>query len=464
MSLAERVETEFAPDGVVADPRGVSLFRLTRRVVAGDRFAAWQARVVDETLRNQGAPEEVLLYGIEFPAGLAPERLSTVLSASGLEHPRLLLSHSVALPSALAARLRPTPGAPPVNTLPLCDQAECALVVKEAFDGTPLSTVFAEAIPPPTPAQAVALVEDLAEALSAFHANGRAHGAIAAETVLLDPRSWRGRLLDAGELRLTFEAGKPAGAASIWCAPEAFTGEADARGDQFALGALLHAMWTGRPAFSAPPHASQPDHAARRRRTEVDTALALVPGSAITALPTPMQGVFARALAIEPGQRFPSLEAFVAAARSAARSAGTASHADITQKMRVPVAASPPAPMQDPTPEVSPEAITEPPPTRPITQIIQAPKYRPEEYPEHPDVESRIRKAVVPLDDEEQRTFHAAFAEGRWAFNRLSAVLLVLWLVTLGWGLYAAGHLDPLLETEARPAASSQAGALEERP
>src|SRR5690348_8830368 len=80
---------------------------------------------------------------------------------------------------------------------------------------------------------------DLATALNQLHRQGRVHGAVSPETVVVTPSGTE--LLDA-----------PAGnrAVTPYTAPEQLREISDARSDIFAFGAVVYEMATGRRAFA----------------------------------------------------------------------------------------------------------------------------------------------------------------------------------------------------------------------
>ncbi len=102
---------------------------------------------------------------------------------------------------------------------------------------------------PLNPEDTADLAVQIAAALAAAHARGLSHRRLDPGSILLAEGGWV-KVLDLGLADLAGPA-DPAGSAaggSLWRAPEQRRGEpGDARADVWAVGALLHAMLTGRP-------------------------------------------------------------------------------------------------------------------------------------------------------------------------------------------------------------------------
>jgi serine/threonine-protein kinase len=149
----------------------------------------------------------------------------------------------------------------------------------------------------------------LAEALAALHAGGYAHGALAPERVVLEPRG-DARVTGAGVALLLPTPGIDAVAdralgPSAWLAPERLGGGGPTpAADVWSAGALLVALHTGRPPFGFGGGAAEE---IRSR------ALAGVADGALDGVPADLVDVVRRCLAPEPGDRYASAVELAAA-------------------------------------------------------------------------------------------------------------------------------------------------------
>ncbi len=191
-------------------------------------------------------------------------------------------------------------------------------LVMELLEGESLARRITDAGALP-PAAAVAIVDQIAQALSAAHARGIVHRDLKPENIVLlsgegvhdfvkvldfgiSQASWRPRLTDGAQV-----AGTPQ-----YMAPEQACGQReaiDARTDQFSLAAIAYTLLTGREPFQAEDPIAvlyQVVHA------DPPPPSALVPrlGAAVDA-------VILRGLAKRSDDRFTNIMAFVAALRQA---------------------------------------------------------------------------------------------------------------------------------------------------
>jgi hypothetical protein len=173
-------------------------------------------------------------------------------------------------------------------------------LVTEWIDGTTLAEHHARA--GLTPAEGVAVVSRIAEALGAAHARGLVHRDIKPDNVVLaDGDLERPKLIDfglvrrSGDHRLT-ETGVVVGTPG-YMAPEQARGEReiDARSDVFALGCVLYECITGEPAFAG------------RNAAAVMARIVLCDPPALhdawPSVPPALDGVVARMLARRPEAR-----------------------------------------------------------------------------------------------------------------------------------------------------------------
>jgi serine/threonine-protein kinase len=176
-------------------------------------------------------------------------------------------------------------------------------------------------------ARAVAIVEQVSDALDAAHARSLVHRDVTPGNILLDPRVTPdgpdyAYLADFGlsrhpGLRDEYErVGKP-----DYMAPEQIRGESiDGRADLYSLGCILYECLVGEPPFRSASeitviggHLSQPPPSATARRTGIPPAI---------------DTVIARALAKEPAERYDTCGELAAAAKAAHASASRASSVD----------------------------------------------------------------------------------------------------------------------------------------
>ncbi len=167
------------------------------------------------------------------------------------------------------------------------------------------------------PGRAVALLEQVAEALDAAHERGLVHRDVKPSNVLIASAAGKEHcyLADFG---LTKRTGSLSGVSAPgdvvgtleYVAPEQITGdEVEARADLYSLGCVLYESLTGQSPFP--------------RATDVALLWAHVheeptpPSQARPELPRALDTVFARALAKDPSRRYASAGELVAAARSA---------------------------------------------------------------------------------------------------------------------------------------------------
>jgi Protein kinase domain len=163
------------------------------------------------------------------------------------------------------------------------------------------------------PARALAVCGAVASALDAAHAKGLVHRDVKPSNVLLDA-SGHVYLADFGLTRRLDEQGGAAGdgrsvGTPAYVAPEQIEGgQVDGRADVYSLGCLLYECLTGQTPFAgsrlevAWAHLEQDPPSASARRPD---------------LPEAIDAVIGKAMAKEPGDRYPSCAAAIAAAEEA---------------------------------------------------------------------------------------------------------------------------------------------------
>jgi hypothetical protein len=161
--------------------------------------------------------------------------------------------------------------------------------------------------------QAASIAAQVGAGLDAAHANGLVHRDVKPANVLLTGEhaylsDFGLSRLEASDTRLT-DSGQWIGSVD-YCSPEQLRGaRTEARADVYALGCVLHAMLTGEPPYP--------------RGTVTATLLAHlnepIPQPSTAGVPRAFDRVMARALAKEPGDRYPSAGDLGRAALAAAR-------------------------------------------------------------------------------------------------------------------------------------------------
>jgi len=178
-------------------------------------------------------------------------------------------------------------------------------IVRELLSGPSLGKVLHDR-GPFDPPSALAVVRRMASAIEATHAVGLVHGDVAPDKLLYTPGP-QGRILKLSGLTGLLDTNDPMTrhlrleriGATPTMAPEVLAGVPfDGRVDQYGLAATLYELLTGAPPFDGPDLTSRVLHEPPPRCPSVPDAVA---------------AALQRALAKSPVDRFPSLQAFVAA-------------------------------------------------------------------------------------------------------------------------------------------------------
>lgn len=184
-----------------------------------------------------------------------------------------------------------------------------ACLVLQLVEGRPLSELA-----PSLPLEArVELVRQAALGLDAAHRQGLVHRDVKPGNVLVEegpgaPAAWLGDFgIARGEEGGLTRTGSPAGTLEFM-APEQLLGQApaDFRADVYGLGATLYAVLAGHPPFRGPSAAGQAGGAESLLRRILDEE----PAPLGEAAPRELALVAAKAMAKEPGDRYPSALAF----------------------------------------------------------------------------------------------------------------------------------------------------------
>jgi YVTN family beta-propeller protein len=156
------------------------------------------------------------------------------------------------------------------------------------------------------PTRALAIVTNVATALDAAHERGLVHRDVKPSNVLLDERE-HPYLADFGLTRRLDDSASPTVGLSVgtpaYVAPEQIRGDrVDGRADQYALACVFYECLAGEPPF--------------RRASEVAMLFAHLEDEPLP-LASPLDPVFAKALAKDPSERYATCEDFGRAARDA---------------------------------------------------------------------------------------------------------------------------------------------------
>jgi hypothetical protein len=215
-------------------------------------------------------------------------------------------------------------------------EGDPAAAVLEYVPGRTLAeSVAADGWMPPE--RAARLVEDVAAALDAAHAQGIVHRDVKPENILL-PRRGPARLTDFGVAHIDDEApltvmGDVLGTVE-YASPEQVHGNEtpDARSDVYSLAAVAYFALTGTPPFRAADNSTQAQLSVMHRQVFADPPPLRFHRED---LPPAVERVVLRGLAKAPPARYPSAGQFAASLRLAAEAAsGTAEHKALVASSR----------------------------------------------------------------------------------------------------------------------------------
>ena len=187
----------------------------------------------------------------------------------------------------------------------------------QLIQGTDVGSLLAQA-GPIDPTSAVAIIEQIAAALDAAHADNLLHRDVTPSNILLTDHQYA-YLIDFGIARAVGDTSLTATGATIgtfaYMAPERFKGEGDARVDVYALACVLHECLTATrpfPGSSVEEQLSCHLHATPPR-----------PSRLRPTVPASFDDVIARGMAKDPLDRYPTAGQLAEAAREALHAAST---------------------------------------------------------------------------------------------------------------------------------------------
>jgi len=178
-------------------------------------------------------------------------------------------------------------------------------ITMEYLEGRDLRAVLREKRKLP-PEEAAKIVLQICRALEAAHGEGVIHRDLKPQNIMLDANG-RAYVMDFGIARSAYLPGMTQTGALVgtpeYMSPEQAKGEKlDERSDLFSLGVILYELLTG----SSPYHSDTPLATLWRRIQEKAKPLTEIDPS----IPKPLSDIVAKALEIEPGNRFSSASEF----------------------------------------------------------------------------------------------------------------------------------------------------------
>jgi len=273
---------------------GVTLggrYRLDERIAGGGMGDVW--RGTDEVLGRTVAVK-ILLPALLDEPGFAERFRGEARTMATINHPGV------------------------VDVYDYGSDQQLAFLVMEYVEGDALSRTLSR-VGRLTPARTMALVAQAADALQAAHANGIVHRDVKPGNLLVRPNGTL-VLTDFGIARSALVgqltvAGSVLGTASYISPEQASGAVATAASDVYALGVVAYQCLSGHRPFDG--------------ATPIEIAMKHVrdtPRPLPSDIPPPVRAIVDRALAKDPGARWPTAAAMAAVARQAASSLTTAVH------------------------------------------------------------------------------------------------------------------------------------------
>jgi len=405
---------------------GVTLggrYRLDERIAGGGMGDVW--RGTDEVLGRTVAVK-ILLPALLDEPGFAERFRGEARTMATINHPGV------------------------VDVYDYGSDQQLAFLVMEYVEGDALSRTLSR-VGRLTPARTMALVAQAADALQAAHANGIVHRDVKPGNLLVRPNGTL-VLTDFGIARSALVgqltvAGSVLGTAS-YISPEQASGDvATAASDVYALGVVAYQCLSGHRPFDG----ATPIEIAMKHVRETPRPL---PAD----IPPPVRAIVDRALAKNPGDRWPSASAMAAVARQAASAlANTQQHQPAAQAART---AGPVSPAARPPTGAAPAAV----PGSPVTGSARPP------YPPVPRPVSGARGAASvpsgPPGSPPVQQYRPPYPPGQPASTAKPEgsagrqVLIVLAVVLALLVLLCAGVISFLVKQGRQNTSSSSSGRL----
>jgi serine/threonine protein kinase len=284
------IEPAPLPDlsGVVVENR----YRLVRLLRAGSKSALYEA--TDEKLGQQMAIK-VLHPQLADTPGYTLQFEREAKTAASLSH------SAICGVQDFGSTLIAPSGGSPFRTQYLC---------MKLMEGGSLAAKIEEKTPVAVQ-ECLRWCRRIAEALEAAHGEQIVHGGIKPSSIVFD-RFGQAYLADfATSSRVGSEKGGTILGAPAYLAPEQWDGrEATPRTDQYSLAAVIYRILAGEPVFEGQEY---PEVRRRNFARGPVSAHVLAEQNGMAAFPKAVSASLARALSVEPGDRFPSVAAFQSA-------------------------------------------------------------------------------------------------------------------------------------------------------
>jgi hypothetical protein len=275
-------------EAVAPDRRLAGRYVLEELIATGGMASVWRAR--DEVLARMVAVK-VLRPELAADPAFAQRFQREAVSSARLAHPNI------------------------ISVFDTGEDAGVRYIVMEHFEGSTLRDLL-QRDGAMEPAPALDVILPVLSALAQAHAAGLTHRDVKPANILVG-EDGRVKVTDFGIAKAAFDTfdltgtGAVIGTARYLSPEQVHGGELDGRSDLYSLGVVLYEMLTGRPPFEA-----ENDLATAMMRL----SRAPVPPRAIRpGIPADLETSVLRALALRPGDRFPSAEAMRAALERHAR-------------------------------------------------------------------------------------------------------------------------------------------------